>query len=460
MTRRALRRRLRPLTIRARVTLFATVLVALPMSAGAAVAAVSVRDSLLREAREATAAVADRASNQAREITTCEARAMEPALPEAHQGFWQWCEPSSVPGWTAWLGPPRGGSLSLRPWTDPARGSRPFRVATIGDPRVRTVVFTVKPLEPEQAKLNSFLWRLGAGVAGVSTLVAGSAWFGAGRVLRPVEAIRTRFAELSAHQLDRRVPVPRGDNEITRLAQTMNATLDRLQGAVEQQRRFTADASHELRTPLAALRAELEIALARPEAADWPDVVHGALGDTMRLQHLTTDLLLLARLDADGTLRRPGRPVDLAQLVCEETARRHPPTPLRLTTSVGPGALLVDGHPALLARVLGNLLDNAVRHASRSITVSLGHDPERRQAVLEVLDDGPGIAPEHRTRVFERFTRLDDSRTQQTGGTGLGLAIAHHITTLHQGTLAVTDSPRGARLTVRLPVSTSMPASP
>ncbi|MFF3456900.1 sensor histidine kinase [Streptomyces sp. NPDC002730] len=260
-----------------------------------------------------------------------------------------------------------------------------------------------------------------------------------------------RFSELSAHHLDRRVPVPGAENEISRLARTMNATLDRLQGAVNQQHRFTADASHELRTPLAALRAELEIALALPEHADWPRVVNDALGDTMRLQRLTTDLLLLARLDAHATFRHSCQPVDLHQPVRAETAGRRPPAHLTLTTTTGPDASVVDGHATLIARVLGNLLDNAERHAARSITVSVSHDAEHHLAVLEVLDDGPGIPPEDRARVFERFTRVDEARTQQTGGAGLGLAIAQHITVLHHGTVEIADSDRGARLVARFP---------
>ncbi|KUO09501.1 hypothetical protein AQJ58_24355 [Streptomyces sp. DSM 15324] len=269
-----------------------------------------------------------------------------------------------------------------------------------------------------------------------------------------MEAIRGRFDELATQRSPRRVPLPRSGDEIARLVHTMNTTLGRLQTAVDEQRRFVADASHELRSPLTALRAELEIALSRPEQADWPQVVHGALGDTQRLQRLATDLLLLARFDSGGE-DRGAQTVDLADLVREEVARRHPPTHLTLQLDSALDPVLVHGHPALLTRVLGNLLDNAERHADTAITIRLSHDPQQRQAVIEVLDDGPGIPPADRQRVFERFTRLDDARTRDTGGTGLGLAIAYHITALHRGTLKITPSLRGAHFALHLPTCLS-----
>lgn len=301
--------------------------------------------------------------------------------------------------------------------------------------------------------LSGWVWL--TALAGVTAVVAVTSWFVLGSVLRPVEAARNHFAQLAQLPPDasrRRVPLPRHGDEMAGLVQTMNTGLGRLQATVEQQRRFVADASHELRSPLAALQAELEIALTRPDRADWPEVVRAALGDTRRLQRLTEDLLLLARLDLD----KPGgrhrmEIVDLTDLVREEAARHRPAPHLALHLEVPEASLPVRGNPALLAQVLGNLLDNAERHATSSITVRLRHEPEERQAVLEVLDDGPGIPPADHARVFERFTRLDSARTRQTGGTGLGLAIARRITTLHHGTLTVTPTDRGARLTARLP---------
>jgi signal transduction histidine kinase len=240
----------------------------------------------------------------------------------------------------------------------------------------------------------------------------------------------------------------------------MNSTLDRLQRAVDQQRQFTDDASHELRTPLACLRTELELAVHHPHTADWPRVVRAAHDDTLRLQTLTTDLLLLARLDAGHTDQPPGPPIDLTALVRDETSRRTPPPHLTLTVHVPPEPITVNGQQALLARVLGNLLDNAERHAAGTITVRLAYDTEHRQAVLEVLDDGLGIPPEDHQRIFERFSRLDDARTRDDGGAGLGLAIAARIATTHHGTLTIAPSSQGARFLLRLPTSTPPPQDP
>ncbi|WP_328688017.1 HAMP domain-containing histidine kinase [Streptomyces phaeochromogenes] len=310
---------------------------------------------------------------------------------------------------------------------------------------------TVHSIDVYQARLNTLMWSLTGGALGLTLLIATSTCLAIGRVLHPVEAIRSQFADLSAHHLDRRVPVPRAGNEIARLATTMNDTLDRLETSVDQQRQFVADASHELRTPLTALRAELELALNRPENAHWPQVVTDALGDTLRLQHLTTDLLLLARLDATNTTPPHSRVLDLAELIRDELTRRPTPSHLTLLPHIATDPVLVYGSYSLLARVLGNLLDNAERHANSTITVRLSNGPDRGEAVLDVQDDGPGIPVEDHQRVFERFTRLDDARARDAGGSGLGLAIAHRITSAHHGALTITPSTRGAHFTLRLP---------
>ncbi|MET7703146.1 HAMP domain-containing sensor histidine kinase [Streptomyces sp. NPDC005485] len=333
------------------------------------------------------------------------------------------------------------------PWTDPQE-SPPMRSHFDAENDIEII----HSIGIYQARLNTIMWSMAGGTLGITLLIGASTWFAVGRVLRPVEVIRSEFAELSARHLDRRVPVPRAGNEIARLAETMNSTLDRLQTAVTQQRRFVADASHELRTPLACLRTELELALHRAEDPDWPQVVHDAHEDTKRLQDLTEDLLLLARLDASHTDRQPAQAVDLTDLVRDETARRRPPRHVTLDVHTESGPVIVQGQPMLLARVLGNLLDNAERHSAGTITVRLTHEPDSREAVLDVQDDGPGIPAEDHQRVFERFTRLDDARNRDAGGSGLGLAIAHHIATAHHGTLTITPSDHGAHFTLLLPV--------
>ncbi|MYT20987.1 HAMP domain-containing protein, partial [Streptomyces sp. SID7760] len=249
-----------------------------------------------------------------------------------------------------------------------------------------------------------------------------------GHALRPVTAIRTELAAVTASELDRRVPDPGGADEIAQLARTVNDTLDRLERSDARQRQFTADASHELRNPLAAVRSRLEVALAQ----DRPDreSVAAALADTERLQRIAADLLLLARLDGGPVPRT--EPVDLALLAAEDLARRpEPRVPLRLDARAPVPAA---GDPARLERALANLVDNALRHARTGVVVRAATEPaDGGWAVLEVEDDGPGIPAEDRDRVFERFVRLDADRGRAGGGTGLGLAIVRETARAHGG---------------------------
>ncbi|MFI9204304.1 DUF2867 domain-containing protein [Streptomyces sp. NPDC053048] len=455
-----------PVSMRGRLTLVAVLVALVSLGAAGLGAAVTIRGYLFSEAADHARMTAHLAEgDESRAISADPARIParlrdDPRLEvrvDTLEGALGRSFPRVLgPGTERRIRKGSAEALSLWPWTDPA-GRTPAVQYFIprGDTPDDPMLVVSSRLRYEQARLNATVRALIGTVAAITVLVAGATWWVAGRALRPVEAIRSRFADLTAHHLDQRVPVPGTDDEVARLARTMNATLDRLEAGVDQQRRFVADASHELRSPLAALRAELEIALAHPDRADWPDVVAGALGDTRRLQDLTTDLLLLARLDASGSPGLPGgRALDLTALVREETGRRRMPGHLTLRVeAITAGPVPLHGHHALLTRLLGNLLDNAERHAARAIEVRLAHDAAGRRAVLYVQDDGPGIPPADRHRVFERFTRLDDARTRDTGGTGLGLAIAHRIAGAHHGTLKVVDSPRGARFAVVLPTA-------
>ncbi|MFC6982389.1 sensor histidine kinase [Streptomyces cirratus] len=273
-------------------------------------------------------------------------------------------------------------------------------------------------------------------------------WRVTGWALRPVEAIRAEVAEINERDLHRRVPVPPSQDEVARLAVTVNATLDRLEAAGIRQRQFIADASHELRSPITVLRTQLEVAQAHPDPALWGELVSGALEDTVRLQDLAADLLLLARLDTAEPA--PAAPVDLTA-VAREAARPRGGDRVPVGVELAPG-VTVRGSTLWLSRLVRNLLDNAQRHAARRVSLSLRVDEERDLAVLEVSDDGPGIAEADRERVFERFTRLDDARSRDEGGSGLGLAIARDIATGLGGSLSVHAAPDGgARLVATLP---------
>ncbi|WP_067450027.1 sensor histidine kinase [Actinomadura macra] len=282
-------------------------------------------------------------------------------------------------------------------------------------------------------------------VLALATLVAWITWHVVGRTLGPVEAIRAQLAEISGSDLNRRVPEPPGEDEIAQLARTANATLDRLERAVGRQRQFASDASHELRTPIAGLRANLEDASMHPEDNDLRAVVDSALRDTDRLESIVTDLLLLARI---GTGASAEESIDLPRLAEAEIARRT--FALKVSTELD-GDVMVRGVRMQLVRLLGNLLDNAERYADE--VVSVGVTREDRHALLTVTDDGAGIPPQDRERVFERFTRLDSARSRGAGGTGLGLAIAREIAQAHGGTLRVEECTRGARFVLRLPLA-------
>jgi len=304
-------------------------------------------------------------------------------------------------------------------------------------------VYAGASLKDQQEAVSSVTGAMLLGLAPLLLVVGGVTWLVTRRALRPVESIRGEMAAITAStDLSRRVPEPDARDEVARLARTTNETLAALEHSVERQRRFVADVSHELRSPIASLRTQLEVGAAHPELLD----VEGAVQDTVRLQGLAADLLLLARLDAG---ERPGEArVALGALVREELGqRRGDPHPVR-EGELAEGE--VTGSRAQLARVLGNLLDNAQRHAASEVVVAVhGEDGWVR---LVVGDDGAGVPEGERERIFERFVRLDDARSRDVGGAGLGLAIARDVAERHGGTLTVTD---GARFVLRLPAAPS-----
>lgn len=278
-------------------------------------------------------------------------------------------------------------------------------------------------------------------------VVAVTTWFTVGRALAPVEAIRREVDEISAAQLHRRVPQPKADDEIGRLAATMNRMLARLESARDSQRRFVSDASHELRSPLATIRQHAEVALAHPNTTTTKELADVVLAEELRMQRLVEDMLLLARADEDVPPQRA--PVDLDDLVFEEARRLRSTTSLQVDTSAV-GAARVHGDVDALRRVLRNLGENAARHATTRIDITLAD--RGSDVVLTVGDDGPGIPEAERERVLKRFVRLDESRSRDDGGSGLGLAIVDEVVRAHGGTVSIAQAPRGgARVEVTLP---------
>ena len=292
---------------------------------------------------------------------------------------------------------------------------------------------------------------LAVGLPLMLLLVAAITWKVVGWALAPVEAIRAEVDAVSAAQLHRRVPIPPGQDEISRLATTMNRMLARLEQAQARQRRFISDASHELRSPVASIRQHAEVALAHPEATPTAELAETVLAENLRVQRLVEDLLLLARADEQASVSSR-RPLDLDDIVFDEARRLRVATELRVETA-GVSAGRVDGDAAGLRRVLRNLGENAGRHARSRVAFALA--AENGSLVLAVDDDGPGIPESERAVVLERFVRLDDARARDAGGSGLGLAIVSEVVAAHGGRVTIADSPLGgARVEVRLPGST------
>ncbi|WP_170990923.1 sensor histidine kinase [Herbidospora galbida] len=300
-----------------------------------------------------------------------------------------------------------------------------------------------------------------ATVVSVAAVLAAAVTFLAYRVvassLRPVSRIQSELDRMSDLTLDRRVPVPHSRDEIHDLAETVNRTLARLQAAMAQQRHFTCDASHELRTPIAAIQAEVEDALYAPEETDVPTLGAKVLRSLRRLRVIVDDLLIIARLESERPVAC--EPTDLSELVAAEREWRNHTSAKTVEYRLEPGVMVM-GDRAALSRLLANLVDNAERYAATTVALQVRrlpvgrHDPHRFPqgvAMLEVIDDGPGIAVDKRELVFQRFARLDTARDRNAGGTGLGLAIARQIAAVHGGTLHVEDAGKGARLVLRLP---------
>ena len=277
-------------------------------------------------------------------------------------------------------------------------------------------------------------------------LVGALVWTLTGWALRPVEAIRADVAELSATDLRRRVPEPAANDEIGRLARTMNAMLQRLEASNDRQRQLVADVSHELRNPLAALQAQLEVAAAHPGTASQ-SMLEGSVVEVNRLSQLVEDLLTLARLD-EGMLRLRPADVDLDDLVFAQAERLRAQGKVDVSVK-GVSAARVRGDEVQLARVVANLSDNAHRYARSRIEFATVEQADFFDLV--VSDDGPGVPWFERERIFERFVRLDTARSHEGTGAGLGLAIVREIVTAHGGEVWVEDAHPGARMVVRLP---------
>lgn len=292
---------------------------------------------------------------------------------------------------------------------------------------------------------------LTAGIPLMLVLYGGGLWLVIGRALRPLEQASRRLDDISAETLSVRIPVDNPDDEVGRMVTVLNRMLERLEHAVLELRRFTADAAHELRTPLTVLRTGLEVALARERsAAEYRAALTEALVGTDRMSRLAEDLLTLARLEAAGAPDTTVT-VDVSEVLHELTdAARELATQRGLTVTLNVSSgLYVSGSATALYRLVSNLIDNAIRYSGDKGQIMVAARPRDGCVEISVSDTGPGIEPGELSRVFDRFYRGESARAD--GGTGLGLSIAQEIARTHGGWItAANREGRGCVFTVRL----------
>ena len=441
-------------TVRVRTTAGAVLVAGLAMAVGALVLVAVLRDTLTREV-EAAARV--RGQEVASLLASGAAGPGALAVDDPEESFIQVLDErgqvvaasANAQGLAALarLRPGQSGEVEV-----PAGGAMEedgeFLAVATGSPSGERTVVVARSTETVAEATAAVAGLLAVGLPLLLAVVAGTTWVVVGRALAPVEAIRAEVDAISASALHRRVPDPPADDEIGRLARTMNRMLERLDRAQARQRRLVSDASHELRSPVAAIRQHAEVALAHPGRTSAAELAATVLAEDLRLQRLAEDLSLLTRAD-ERTLGLRRAPVDLDDLVFDEARRLRGVSGLRVdTTQVSAGR--VDGDAAGLRRVLRNLGDNAARHAGAQVAFSVAEGDGA--VLLRVEDDGPGIPEPDRERVLERFVRLDDARARDDGGSGLGLAIVAELVAAHGGTVAISPSPTGGtRVEITLP---------
>jgi heavy metal sensor kinase len=314
------------------------------------------------------------------------------------------------------------------------------------------IVMLLAPLEAVDHELDEVRGVLLA--AGLVTLLlsGGLAYALARKALAPVDQLRRAADAVTADRLDQRLPVAVPDDELGRLTRTINGMLARLERSFAEIRRFTADASHELRTPLTVLRTEVEVALHNPPSlAGVQQLLGSILEELVRMSRLTDQLLTLSRRDAGVDHFTPA-PLDLCVLVSGVVDALRPLAESRgVLLRLEGSPVQVAGDEGRLRQVFINLLDNALKYTPEGGTVTVAVGRQEQSGVVTVADTGIGIPPEHLPHVFERFYRVDKSRTRAEGGTGLGLSIARSIVLAHGGWIEVTSAVgRGTVCTVVL----------
>jgi heavy metal sensor kinase len=309
-----------------------------------------------------------------------------------------------------------------------------------------------------EARVDQQLWEIGVvlvlGLPLVVLLAAGGGYVLARRALAPIDRLASNTRRITAARLHERLSVPNPDDEIGRLAAAINETLARLEGSFTQLRRFTADASHELRTPLAVIRGIGEVGLGAPRTSEeYQEVVGSMLEEVDRLASLVDTLLRLSHADT-GSLALAPAAVDLHEVAREMVASlgiladdRH-----QRIAVVGTAPVMATVDRVVLREALINVLDNAIKYGPPRSSIEVRIAAVDGRAIMTIRDEGPGIPPEHRERIFDRFFRVDDARSRAAGGSGLGLAIAKWAVEVNGGHIRVDDTVgRGTTIRIDLP---------
>ncbi len=338
----------------------------------------------------------------------------------------------------------------------------PVRLLAVPSPD-GTVVIVGVTIDDQRTALATLLGQLGLALPVAVMLAAGVGWLVAGAALRPVEAMRVQAEAITGSEPDRRLPVPQTRDELQALGSSLNRMLERLQAAVERERRFVNDASHELRTPLANLKAELDLALRRSRTEpELKAAILSASEETDRLARLAEDLLVLARAEG-GLLPIRREAIDVGSLV-ERTvtsfAGRASAVGVRLEVVVAePLTTSID--PGRLRQAVGNLVDNAIRHSSTGGLVGVTLEQESTAFTITVADSGDGFPAAFLPRAFLPFSRADDGRSRVDGGSGLGLAIVGAVAQAHGGTVEARNRPGGGgEVVLRIPRAAVEPVAP
>ncbi|MDR5730035.1 MAG: heavy metal sensor histidine kinase [Terriglobia bacterium] len=299
---------------------------------------------------------------------------------------------------------------------------------------------------------------LGLGLPVIVMIIGITGYVVAGRAIKPVNDMAQRASIISAEHLSERLQTPNPDDELGRLGAAFNQTLARLESSFEQLRRFTADASHELRTPLTAIRSVGEVALQSPgNAAIYRDAIGSMLEEVDRLTRLVESLLTISRADA-GHIQLQKSSIDLLDLAQESAALLDVLAEEKNQTIAvtGDAAVTVSADRLILRQALINLIDNAVKYSPPGGRIRVHVHVTDGNAVVEVLDSGPGIPSEHAEKVFERFYRIDKARSRAEGGAGLGLSIVQWAVSAHGGTVELKqDTESGCAFVIHLPLEPS-----